>query len=88
MTATKKPAVKPAVKKTKFKPMAKEDIYAYAIYEAYEDYDNMFSILQFILADMEKDNFSKYQIRNALKAMRTLMIANQCAMMDMAGLEY
>ena len=78
--------VKP--KKTKFKPMAKEDILAYAIYEAYEDYDNMFSILQFILADMEKDDFSKYQIRNALKAMRTLMIANQCAMMDMAGLDY
>ena len=80
------PTVKP--KKTKFKPMAKEDIYAYALYEAYEDYDNMFSILQFILADMEKDDFSKYQIRNALKAMRTLMITNQCAMMDMAGLEY
>jgi hypothetical protein len=78
----------PKPKKTKFKPMAKEDIYAYALYEAYEDYDNMFSILQFILADMEKDDFSKYQIRNALKAMRTLMITNQCAMMDMAGLEY
>ena len=84
MTANKSAAPK----KTKFKPMAKEDIYAYAIYEAYEDYDNMFSILQFILADMEKDDFSKYQIRNALKAMRTLMITNQCAMMDCAGLEY
>jgi hypothetical protein len=78
--------VKP--KKTKFKPMAKEDILAYAIYEAYEDYDNMFSILRYIIEDMEKDDFSKYQIRNALKAMRTLMITNQCAMMDMAGLEY
>jgi hypothetical protein len=78
----------PKPKKTKFKPMAKEDIYAYAIYEAYEDYDNMFSILQFIIADMEKDDFSKYQVRNALKAMRTLMIANQSAMMDIAGLEY
>ena len=83
---TVKTAPKP--KKTKFKPMAKEDIYAYALYEAYEDYDNMFSILQFILADMEKDDFSKYRIRNALKAIRTLMITNQCAMMDMAGLEY
>ena len=77
----------PKPKKTKFKPMAKEDIYAYAIYEAYEDYDNMFSVLQYIIKDLENKPFNEYQIRNALKAMRTLMIANQCAMMDMAGLD-
>jgi len=85
-TNTTETAPKP--KKTKFKPMPREAILEYALYEAYEDYDNMFSILQFILADLEKDDFSKYQIRNALKAMRTLMIANQSAMMDIAGLEY
>jgi hypothetical protein len=84
--ATETKAAKP--KKTKFKPMAKEDIYAYALYEAYEDYDNMFSVLQYIMKDLESKPFNEYQIRNALKAIRTLMITNQCAMMDMAGLEY
>ena len=59
-----------------------------ALYEAYEDYDNMYSVLRYIIDDIEKENFSKYQIRNALKALRTLMIKNQCDMMDMAGLEY
>jgi len=78
----------PKPKKTKFKPMPREAILEYALYEAYEDYDNMFSLLRYIIEDMEKEDFSKYQIRNALKAMRTLMITNQSMMMDMAGLEY
>ena len=78
----------PKPKKTKFKPMPREAILEYALYEAYEDYDNMFSVLQYIMSDLEKKPFNEYQIRNALKAIRTLMITNQCAMMDMAGLEY
>ena len=82
MTTTPKP------KKTKFKPMPREAILEYALYEAYEDYDNMFSVLQYILQDLEAKPFNEYRIRNALKAIRTLMITNQCAMMDMAGLEY
>lgn len=85
-TTTVKAAPKP--KKTKFKPMPREAILEYALYEAYEDYDNMFSVLQYIMKDLESKPFNEYQIRNALKAIRTLMITNQCAMMDMAGLEY
>jgi len=86
MTDTTNTTAKP--KKTKFKPMPREAILEYALYEAYEDYDNMFSVLQYIMSDLEKKPFNEYQIRNALKAIRTLMITNQCAMMDMAGLEY
>jgi hypothetical protein len=78
--------VKP--KKTKFKPMAKEDIYAYALYEAYDDYDEMFAVLRYIIDDVSKPEFSRYQVRDALKSLRTLMIANQSMMMDCAGLEY
>jgi hypothetical protein len=59
-----------------------------ALYMAYDDYDEMFSVLQYILKDLDSDNFSKYQVRNALKAVRSLMIHNQCSMMDCAGLEY
>ena len=59
-----------------------------ALYMAYDDYDEMFSVLQYILKDLDSESFSKYQVRNALKAIRSLMIHNQCAMMDCAGLEY
>jgi hypothetical protein len=86
--ATKTTEAAPKPKKIKFKPMPREAILEYALYEAYEDYDNMFSVLQYIMSDLEKKPFNEYQIRNALKAIRTLMITNQCAMMDMAGLEY
>jgi hypothetical protein len=75
-----------ATKKTT--QVSKEDIYAAALYQAYDDYDEMFAVLKYTIDDMEKPDFSKYQVRNALKAIRTLMIANQSTMMDCAGLEY
>ena len=59
-----------------------------ALYMAYDDYDEMFSVLQYILKDLDSESFSKYQVRNALKAIRSLMIHNQMSMMDCAGLEY
>jgi hypothetical protein len=59
-----------------------------ALYMAYNDYDEMFSVIQYIIKDLESDDFSKYQARNALKAMRSLMLHNQTMMMDCAGLEY
>ena len=76
---------KTAVKLPKF---TKEDQYAEALYIDYSDYDEMFSVLQYILKDLDSEAFSKYQVRNALKAIRTLMIHNQTMMMDCAGLEY
>lgn len=59
-----------------------------ALYQAYDDYDEMFAILRYIIEDVEKEEFSKYQVRGALKSLRTLMITNQSIMMDCAGLEY
>jgi undecaprenyl pyrophosphate synthase len=59
-----------------------------ALYMAYDDYDEMFAVLRYVLDDVEKPDFSKYQVRGALKALRTLMISNQSMMMDCAGLEY
>jgi len=59
-----------------------------ALYQAYGDYDEMFAVLRYIIEDVEKEDFSKYQVRGALKSLRTLMIANQSIMMDCAGLEY
>jgi len=83
---TQKGSITMTVKKTpKF---TKEDQYAETLYMAYSDYDEMFSVLRYIIKDMEGDAFSKYQVRDALKALRTLMIHNQSMMMDSAGLEY
>jgi hypothetical protein len=92
---TKKPAVKPAIKPAtpkKRTPLKEAQfhqmIMTEALYMAYDDYDEMFSVLQYILKDLDAESFSKYQVRNALKAIRTLMIHNQSMMMDCAGLEY
>ena len=87
MTSTKKPAI--PKKRTKLQEAEFQNmILTEALYMAYDDYDEMFSILQYIIKDMDSENFSKYQARNALKAMRSLMIHNQTMMMDCAGLEY
>jgi len=90
---TKKTAVKlPAKKVTPAEQIAKLEmnnaILEQAIYMAYDDYDEMFSVLKYIIDDMDKKPINEYQIRNALKAVRTLMIHNQYTMMDCAGLEY
>jgi hypothetical protein len=93
--ATKKTAAPKQLPAKKVKPsdqIAKLEmnnaILEQSIYMAYDDYDEMFSVLQYILKDLDSDDFSKYQVRNALKAMRSLMLHNQTMMMDCAGLEY
>ena len=95
MTSTKKPAATkqlPEKKVTPAEQIAKLEmnnaILEQSLYMAYDDYDEMFSVFQYILKDLDTDNFSKYQVRNALKAVRSLMIHNQTSMMDCAGLEY
>jgi undecaprenyl pyrophosphate synthase len=94
MTATKKTAVKklPAKKVTPAEQIAKLEmnnaILEQSIYMAYDDYDEMFAVLRYVIDDVEKPEFSRYQVRDALKAIRTLMIHNQSMMMDCAGLEY
>jgi hypothetical protein len=88
MTAKKLPAKKLTTAEQIAKLEMNIAIQEQALYMAYDDYDEMFSVLQYILKDLDSDNFSKYQVRNALKAVRSLMIHNQTSMMDCAGLEY
>jgi hypothetical protein len=59
-----------------------------ALYQGYNDYDEAFGILYFIVNEAEKPEPNRYQLRQALQGFRTLMIANQSTMMDCAGLEY
>ena len=88
---TAKTAVKPAApkKRTKLQEAEYQNmLMREALYMAYDDYDEMFAVLRYVLDDIDKPEFSKYQVRGALKALRTLMISNQSMMMDCAGLEY
>ena len=93
MTTKKTTAKKlPAKKVTPAEQIAKLEmnnaILEQALYMAYDDYDEMFAVLRYVIDDAEKKDHSIYQIRGALKAIRTLMFANQTSMMDVAGLEY
>jgi hypothetical protein len=88
MTTKKLPAKKVTPAEQIAKLEMNNAILEQAIYMAYDDYDEMFSVLQYILKDLDSENFSRYQVRNALKAVRSLMLHNQTMMMDCAGLEY
>jgi hypothetical protein len=59
-----------------------------ALYQAYQDQDEVFGLLYLIINEAEKPEPNRYQLRQALQGFRTLLIANQSSMMDSAGLEY
>ena len=84
MTTTKAPKKRTKLQEAQFQQMLMTE----ALYMAYDDYDEMFAVLRYVLDDLDKPDFSKYQVRGALKALRTLMISNQSMMMDSAGLDY
>jgi hypothetical protein len=82
-------------KTTKLKPLTKVQelerkvsIAESALYQAYNDQDEVFGLLYLIINEAESPDPNKYQLRKALQGLRTLLIANQCNMMDYAGLEY
>jgi hypothetical protein len=84
-----------ATKQNKPKPLTKQQelerkasIAESALYQAYNDQDEVFGLLYLIINEAESPEPNKYQLRRALQGLRTLMIANQCNMMDYAGLEY
>lgn len=78
-------------KTTKPKPLTKVqelELLESALYQAYNDQDEVFGLLYLIINEAESPEPNKYQLRRALQGLRTLLIANQCNMMDYAGLEY
>jgi len=82
-------------KTTKPKPLTKlqeldrkVSILESALYQAYNDQDEVFGLMYLIINEAESPDPNKYQLRKALQGLRTLLIANQCNMMDYAGLEY
>lgn len=88
--ATKKIPVKKTLKPlTKVQELERKiSIIESAVYEAYNNQDEMLGLLYLIINEAEKPEPNRYQLRQALQAFRTLLIANQINMMDFAGLEF
>ena len=88
--ATKKTTVKKLPKKlTKVQELERKiNIIESAVYEAYNNQDEMLGLLYLIINEAEKPEPNRYQLRQALQGFRTLLIANQINMMDFAGLEF
>jgi hypothetical protein len=87
--ATKKTAVKKQKPLTKLQELERKvSILESAAYQAYNDQDEVFGLLYLIINEAESPEPNRYQLRKALQGLRTLLIANQCNMMDYAGLEY
>jgi hypothetical protein len=86
MTIKKLPTPK---KLTKIEELERKvSILESALYQAYNDDDEVFGLLYLIVNEAEKPEPNRYQLRQSLQGFRTLLIANQCNMMDCAGLEY
>jgi hypothetical protein len=86
--ATKKTPAKPKPL-TKLQELERKvSILESAAYQAYNDQDEVFGLLYLIINEAESPEPNRYQLRKALQGLRTLLIANQCNMMDYAGLEY
>jgi hypothetical protein len=88
--ATKKTPIKKTLKPlTKVQELERKiNIIESAVYEAYNNQDEMLGLLYLIINEAEKPEPNRYQLRQALQGFRTLLIANQINMMDFAGLEF
>jgi hypothetical protein len=59
-----------------------------AIYQAYNDYDEIFALIRVFRSYAKSEDYSKYLADDYLMAIITNIISNQTTMMDCAGLEY
>jgi hypothetical protein len=59
-----------------------------AIYQGYNDYDEIQSMIRMLRDYSQSEQFNKYWLKDFCNAMLTNSICNQTNMMDYAGLEY
>ena len=60
----------------------------YAIYQAYNDGDEVFAMLRMLRSYVASDDYSKYTARDAINGIFTVALNNQSMLMDNAELEY
>jgi hypothetical protein len=84
------------IKKTpKAKPLTKQQLaerkaanMEYAIYDTYNNFDELFALLRLYKDYIESPNYNKYTAKNALNGIFTNAISMQTGMMDQSGLEW
>lgn len=83
---TKTPKVKPltALQMAERKAANME----YAIYSAYNNFDELFALLRLYKEYIDSPNYNKYTAKNALNGIFTNAISMQTNLMDEAGLEW
>jgi hypothetical protein len=81
---TKKP--KPLTKVQQLE--RKVSILESAVYQAYNDYEELFALIRVFRSYSKSEDYSKYLADDYLMAVTTNIFANQTNMMDCAGLEY
>jgi len=59
-----------------------------AVYQAYNDYEELFALIRVFRSYSKSEDYSKYLADDYLMAVTTNIFANQTNMMDCAGLEY
>ena len=60
----------------------------YAIYSAYNNFDELFALLRLYKEYIDNPNYNKYTAKNALNGIFTNAISMQTNLMDEAGLEW
>jgi len=85
-TAKKTPKAKPLTKLQMAERKAAN--MEYAIYDTYNNFDELFALLRLYKDYIESDNYNKYTAKHALNGIFTNAINMQTMMMDQAGLEY
>jgi hypothetical protein len=87
MTTKKNPAKpKPLTKVQELE--RKVSILESALYQGYNDYEDLFALIRVFRTYQKSEDYSKYLADDYLSAIVTNIIANQSNMMDCAGLEY
>jgi len=86
MTSTKKPAA--PKKLTKIQELERKiQILESALYQGFNDYEELQTMIIMLREASKSENFSKYWVEDYCQAMMTNAIANQHNLMDYAGLE-
>ena len=60
----------------------------FAIYDTYNNFDELFALLRLVRDYTQSENFDKYTAKHAINGIFTNAINMQTMMMDQAGLEY
>jgi len=86
MTTKKAPKTKPLTKLEQAERKASN--FEYAVYDTYNNFDELFALLRLYRDYIESPEYNKYTAKQALNGIFSNAINMQTSMMDQAGLEW